>query len=151
MFDPLLDPRVREAVDAVPDGLEPLGIVRRLRKLLSSEEARAAAGLHALRVRARRKLPHAERLLLTEKGLEQATDQWVAALRAERIARWKADALVLDATAGIGGDALTRASSGPSARPASWRSSSPPIPQSAPAAIPTRSCSWCPAIASRAC
>jgi hypothetical protein len=104
------------ALEALPAGLEPLAVAARLRKVLPPVEARDAAELYALRRRARHKLPGAERLFLTRKALEQATDLRIARLRAARIAeRLGAEApgvWVLDATAGIGGDALALAQAG---------------------------------------
>jgi hypothetical protein len=74
--------------------------------------ARAAAELHELRQRAQGRLPEAHRLLLSRKGLEQASDRRVAAARAARVAERAPGRRVLDATSGIGGDALALAVAG---------------------------------------
>ncbi|MEM7310180.1 MAG: hypothetical protein AAF682_26125 [Planctomycetota bacterium] len=102
----LFSERVAEALADLGGRTDPLEVGRWLRKRLPVEEARAAAELVDLRRRARGRLPDAERLFLTPKGLEQATDGRVARARADRIAARLPGAWVWDATAGIGGDAL---------------------------------------------
>ena len=96
--------------------MTPLEAVERLRRSLDPALARAAAELYDLRRRAGTKLVRAERLLLTRRGLEQASHRHVAAARAERIAAHVREELpgawVLDATAGLGGDALALAEAG---------------------------------------
>ncbi|MEZ5978859.1 MAG: class I SAM-dependent methyltransferase [Planctomycetota bacterium] len=83
-----------------------------LRRHLPPEAAARAAGLLALRERARGKFERAERLWLTPHGLEQATRPEVAAARARRIAELARGALVLDATCGLGADAGALARAG---------------------------------------
>lgn len=80
--------------------------VQALRRSLTNEQTRAVLELAALRERATEKFPWAERLFLTAKGLEQATD-W-------RLARYKAVTAMSrlpgksawDLGCGIGGDLL---------------------------------------------
>lgn len=72
-----------------------------------------ASALHELRRRAHGKLAHAEELDLTRKGLEQSSHRLIAGHRADRVDSWLAarnsPAWLLDATAGIGGDAVALA------------------------------------------
>lgn len=97
-------------------GLELPGDPLAARKLLdgkaSPELARAAIELNALRVRATSKMPNSDFMLLTRKGLEQATDGRVCAWRAREIARILPDITVHDATAGIGAESLALAAVG---------------------------------------
>lgn len=80
--------------------------VQSLRRTLTGEQTRAVLELAALRERAAEKFPWPERLFLTAKGLEQATD-W-------RLARYKATTAfgrlpgssAFDLGCGIGGDLL---------------------------------------------
>lgn len=99
-----LDESVRAALADLPAGLDPLQLIEHLRRVLDPERARAAAELAELRRRAVEKLPRVP--FLTRRGLEQASDHRVAAARARRIRAWDPCARVLDATCGIGGDAL---------------------------------------------
>lgn len=108
----LVSSEVRAALDGLPSGLDDLAVGEKLRRNLPASLAREAAVLVALRRRAQRKLPEAARLLLTEKGLEQATAWPVAQERARRFARHAGIGIVVDATAGIGGDALALAAAG---------------------------------------
>ncbi|MFT6714599.1 MAG: hypothetical protein ACJAVJ_001887, partial [Planctomycetota bacterium] len=86
------------------------------RKLLngkaSPELARAVIELNALRQRAVSKMPNSASMLLTRKGLEQATDGRVCAWRAREIARILPNLPVHDATAGIGAESLALAAVG---------------------------------------
>jgi hypothetical protein len=111
MGKPPVDPsslteRALRALDALDPGLSGLALVEELRRQLPAEEARAAAELCELRRRAQGRLADAPRLLLSRKGLEQASDRRVAAARAARLVRLAPGRLVLDATAGMGSDAL---------------------------------------------
>lgn len=78
--------------------------------------ARAAVGLSQLRARAGAKFKAPEQVLLTPKGLEQATDGRVAEWRAGRIAEaarvGAGPARILDATCGLGAEALALAAAG---------------------------------------
>jgi hypothetical protein len=100
------------ALASMDPGTPPLEAARILRRDFPSEVARQGAQLLELRRRARGRMPNAERLVLTRIGLEQATGQAVARARATRIADRFADAPVLDATVGVGGDALALAQRG---------------------------------------
>jgi hypothetical protein len=82
-----------------------------LRGMGSAEEVRAALAQALLRRRARVKTPHAERLLFTEAGLEQATPWEVAE---ERARRWPLPpgVRIADLGAGLGLDALALAGTG---------------------------------------
>ena len=111
MGKPPVDPtslpeRALSALDALAPGLSGLALVEELRRQLPAEEARAAAELCELRRRALDRLADAPRLLLSRKGLEQASDRRVAAARAARLVRLAPGRFVLDATAGVGSDAL---------------------------------------------
>lgn len=111
MGKPSMDPsflpeRALRALDDLDPRLSGLALVEELRRRVPPEEARAAAELCELRRSALDRLADAPRLLLTRKGLEQASDRRVAAARAARLARLAPGRLVLDATAGVGSDAL---------------------------------------------
>ncbi len=103
---------VQRALERVDPAAEPLAAATALRRLLPNAEARAAAQLLALRRRAQGKLLRPETLFLTEKGLEQASHHRVAEARSRVFGRRAAGALVLDATAGIGGDSMHLADAG---------------------------------------
>jgi len=105
-----LEEGVQSALADLPPGLDPLRVVEHLRRVLDPDRARAAAELVELRRRAIDKLPQAP--FLTRHGLEQASDQRVAAARARRIRAWNPGARILDATCGLGGDALALAELG---------------------------------------
>ncbi|MEM9352822.1 MAG: class I SAM-dependent methyltransferase [Planctomycetota bacterium] len=80
---------------------------RRLRRELTAERSRLVVEQVALRERARAKFGElAERMFFTRVGLEQATDCWVAAYKAQRFAEGR---LVHDLCCGIGGDLLALA------------------------------------------
>lgn len=91
----------------------PLRLARELRSRLEPELARRASELHELRARAQGRLPEHARLWLSRQGLEQASRQEVAALRAARFAERIGTEWVLDATAGLGGDSMALAQAGP--------------------------------------
>ena len=87
-------------------GLLPPDRLTRLQKLRRDYSASEAAGvveLLELRVRARAKFSHADRMFFTPEGLEQSTGETISAYRA---ACFPADTPVLDACCGVGGDAL---------------------------------------------
>jgi len=109
---PLLPERAFQALRRLDPKLGILERIAELRRVLPPEEARRAAALFDLRRRAEGKLAGAEGLLLTPRGLEQATERRVAAARARRIAERGGGRWVLDATAGIGGDAVELARAG---------------------------------------
>ena len=90
---------VRVANDAEPLGRQ----TARLRKELSPTRTHLLLEQAELRRRGREKFAHAERMFFTRKGLEQATDQWVAAYKASRFPEGSPAA---DLCSGIGGDLL---------------------------------------------
>jgi hypothetical protein len=81
------------------------------RKHLSAARVRLVLEQVELRRRAAEKFPQSARMFFTRKGLEQATDAWVAAYKA---ARFPAGETVADLCCGIGGDLLALALRGPS-------------------------------------
>ena len=86
--------------------LDPLARRRHLDARARPEEARAVLAQDALRVRAARKTPLAERLLFTKEALEQASPSPVAEERATRFLRFET---VADLGAGIGLDTIALA------------------------------------------
>jgi hypothetical protein len=78
-------------------------LASRLRKQLSAAQCRLVLEQLELRRRAKQKFAAAERMFFTPTGLEQATDQWVAAYKASR---FPADGPFVDLCCGIGGDLL---------------------------------------------
>jgi len=104
--------RASAAASGVPGELDALQATAWLRARHDPVVAREAALTRELRRRAAAKLGSPESLLLTRRGLEQATCEAVASERARRIHELCPDATVLDATAGIGGDALELARAG---------------------------------------
>jgi hypothetical protein len=83
-----------------------VGLVVRLRKELSAERAHLVVEQVALRERAQEKFALAERMFFTRKGLEQATDERLAAYKA---ARFPAGQPCADLCCGIGGDLVALA------------------------------------------
>jgi THUMP domain-containing protein len=82
----------------------------RLRAELTAERARLVLQQAGLRERGLKKFVHASRLFFTTVGLEQATDCWIAAHKAERFrSAWR----VSDLCCGIGGDLMALAAGGP--------------------------------------
>ena len=96
--------RVRAEVTA--SGGASASLLSRLRKELSADRAHLVVKQALLRERAREKFALAERMFFTRKGLEQATDEQVAAAKA---ARFSSDQPVADLCCGIGGDLLALA------------------------------------------
>jgi hypothetical protein len=83
--------------------------VARLRKDLSAERTHLVVEQVELRERAKDKFALAEKMFFTRKGLEQATDEQVAAAKATRFAAGKPH---VDLCCGIGGDLLAMAARG---------------------------------------
>lgn len=100
----------RWLAEAEQDGGELPQQTRRLRKSLSAVESHLVLEQVALRRRAMRKFPAARRMFFTARGLEQASDQWVAAYKASR---FPAGVELADLCCGIGGDLLALADRGP--------------------------------------
>lgn len=74
-----------------------------LRKRLEPEYANALVETLRLRTKARERFSHADKMLFTQAGLEQATGETVARYHASRLASTGG---VLDACSGLGGDTL---------------------------------------------
>lgn len=93
-------------------GQEPSArLQNQLRKELSSERARLLAEQAILRQKATKKFGDAaEQMFFTDIGLQQATDRWVAAYKAQR---FSADQQIVDYCCGIGGDLLALAGRAP--------------------------------------
>jgi hypothetical protein len=91
-------------------GDDPLRLLSRLRKELSAERAHLVAEQIDLRRRARDKFHLADRMFFTRKGLEQATDEQLAAYKANRFPEGES---ISDLCCGIGGDLLAFANRGP--------------------------------------
>jgi len=92
------------------DADDPHRLLSRLRKDLSANRAHLVAEQIDLRRRAREKFRLADRMFFTRKGLEQATDDQLAAYKASR---FPAGALVSDLCCGIGGDLVSLCGRGP--------------------------------------
>ncbi len=90
---------------AAAGGEATVQLTAKLRRELSAERVRLVLEQARLRQRAKEKFPSAERMFFTALGLQQATDAWVAAYKAERMtARLAASAPAADLCCGIGGD-----------------------------------------------
>ncbi len=93
--------------------LQPADLVRQaaaLRKHLSPARCHLVLEQAELRRRAKQKFSAADRMFFTPKGLEQATDEWIAAYKA---ARFPTSGPLVDFCCGIGGDLLAMADRGP--------------------------------------
>ncbi|MFT7664086.1 MAG: hypothetical protein ACI87A_002315 [Planctomycetota bacterium] len=101
-----------EALRGLSPALSALEAAEEIRRSLPPDQARKALEQRDLRRRAVGRLANAPNLILTRKGLEQATRERVARERASRISNRMPDALVFDATSGIGSDSLALAKSG---------------------------------------
>ncbi len=106
----LVGPEADALLAALGHESDPLAVAKRLRGDLSAERVRLVLEQTRLRARARSKFALAERLFFTSLGLEQATDQWVAAYKAQRFG---VGAPVVDLCCGIGGDLMALAERGP--------------------------------------
>jgi hypothetical protein len=90
-------------------GFPPLALVAELRKAMSPERAHLVLEQVELRERAKEKFARAEQMFFTRKGLEQATDEQIAAYKANR---FPSPRPVADLCCGIGGDLLALAARG---------------------------------------
>jgi THUMP domain-like len=95
-----------------------LKVAQRLRKELTAERVHLVFEQVALRRRAVEKFSLAAQLFFTSKGLVQATDEWIAAYKAERFApetraRSESEGRLADLCCGIGGDLLAIGCRGP--------------------------------------
>lgn len=107
----LVSPRGRDLLAAARElrALDPLARRTRLDMHARPHEARAALAQDALRARAARKTPLADRLLFTREALEQGSPARVADERAARFAPY---ATVADLGAGVGLDTIALAQAG---------------------------------------
>ncbi|MCH2123434.1 MAG: class I SAM-dependent methyltransferase [Pirellulaceae bacterium] len=80
-----------------------VGLAKRLRKHLSSEQTHLVLEQTQLRHRAREKFSHAAHMFFTRKGFEQSTDETIARYKSQRFAL---HSKVADLCCGIGGDTL---------------------------------------------
>lgn len=86
---------------------EPLHVATaRLRKQHSPERVHLLVELAELRGRAAAKFARSDQMFFTLLGLEQATDEWVAAYKASRFASLAGRGKLADMCCGIGGDLL---------------------------------------------
>ncbi|MBN2024002.1 MAG: hypothetical protein JW809_14555 [Pirellulales bacterium] len=98
---------------AADDDREPVALADALRRDLSSSRAHLVLEQVALRRRGRAKYADAAaRMLFTRRGLEQATDRWVAGWKAQR---FPVGGRVLDLCCGVGGDLIALANRGAAA------------------------------------
>lgn len=97
---------LEEARAALDEGADPLRLSGRLRGRHPAALVAAALTQLALRSRARAKFPLADQMWFTREGLEQASSQRMAALRAARYAPFPD---VADLCTGIGGDLVALA------------------------------------------
>jgi hypothetical protein len=93
----------RAIADAATIG-DPLRAVERLRRALPAQHAALAVEQADLRRRATAKFRKAGSMLFTRRGLEQATDEWIARYKGDRIARLLGGGMVSDLCCGVGGD-----------------------------------------------
>ena len=105
-------PEVLSALARIDPGVDPMSAQRALRKSLPPELARAAAELRELRRRAAGRFGRSDAMFFTSRGLEQATRESLAKRRAAVVSGLAPGAWVLDATAGIGSDALALSEAG---------------------------------------
>ncbi len=87
-----------------------LGQAARLRKRFSPSRVHLLLEQVELRRRAQKKFAAADTMFFTRKGLEQATDQWVARYKASRFPSGEP---VADLCCGVGGDLIALAARGP--------------------------------------
>jgi hypothetical protein len=104
--------RIELALAELGEGADGLAAAEALRRALPPELSRAATELRELRRRAAPRFERAERMWFTPRGLEQASRGAVAERRAARIEELGGGRVVVDATAGIGADALALARRG---------------------------------------
>ena len=110
--EPLFRQAVHAALEEIPEGLDQLKEASWLRKRLPSDEARAAAELLQLRRRAEARFDPGILTYLTSRGLEQATSQAVAQMRADLVKERIGREAIHDATCGLGSDTIALARAG---------------------------------------
>lgn len=112
----LLGPAASAALEAwaaqAPARRDPLALASFLRERLPSNLARDLAELWDLRSRAAAKFASPARVLLTRKGLEQATRLEVARWRARRMENSAPKSAIVDATCGLGADSAAMLGAG---------------------------------------
>jgi hypothetical protein len=109
-YEWLVGDQAEQYLTGIAHQADPLAAARSLRGKLSAERVHLVLEQVRLRARARKKFSLADRLFFTPIGLEQATDEWIAAYKAARFAM---DAAVVDFCCGIGGDLMAFARRGP--------------------------------------
>jgi hypothetical protein len=109
-YEWLVSDQAEPFLTSVAQQEDPLAAARLLRGKLSVERVHLVLEQVRLRARARKKFTLADRLFFTPMGLEQATDEWIAAYKATRFA---AGEPVVDFCCGIGGDLMAFARRGP--------------------------------------
>jgi hypothetical protein len=106
----LLSPKGQDLLERIREmtaqGASDLRIAEHLRSSYPADQAALAMTQHNLRLKARDKFAHADRLFFTREGLEQATSNRIAAHRADRFA---CTGRVIDLCSGIGGDLMALA------------------------------------------
>ena len=106
----LTSPAAEPWLNSMRDSQLPLTAqVAALRRELSPERTHLVLELTALRDRAQAKFTHADAMFFTARGLEQATDEIVAAYKAQR---FHGRDVIFDLCTGIGGDLLALAAAG---------------------------------------
>lgn len=102
---PLLD----RTLASLSAGESVFSVVKHLRKLITAEQAALIVQQVQLRMRAQRKFVNADKMFFTRSGMEMATDETIAAHKAQRFSPYRN---VADICCSIGGDliALARAS-----------------------------------------
>lgn len=112
-YEWLTGPQAAAALSDLAESDEPLHRrVARLRRSFPAARVHLLLELSELRTRGRAKFERADAMYFTRRGLEQATDQWVAAYKARRFA---GRGPVVDLCCGIGGDLLALATVAPTA------------------------------------
>lgn len=96
--------------DREPD--DPLRMASRLRREMSAERAHLLLAQIELRRRAKAKFSQADVMFFTQLGLEQATDEWLAAYKASRFS--SVTGPICDLCCGIGGDLMAFSQQGAS-------------------------------------
>ena len=97
---------INETFSQLQSGKESLGILNKLRKDLSVEQARTVVEIAELRIRARQKFREFERMFFTRAALEMASSEIIANFKAERFRQF---ATIADICCGIGGDLISLA------------------------------------------
>ncbi len=109
-FKWLVSESAREKISAAQqlfdEKINPLRIARALRKQMEPDRAALVMEQAQLRIRARKKFPHAEQMFFSGRSLEQSSGQLMGDYKAQRFADCQR---VVDVCCGIGGDLLSLA------------------------------------------